>query len=110
MTATVGRVFQDASGRGIPLSTVRTVESVSVLTDQDQRRSVAVAQVDDIAGAASLEAGRWPDAAGEATMQADAAAAIGAQLGDTIALDERVELVLVGTWRAKDADASRWMG
>ncbi|WP_314508387.1 hypothetical protein [uncultured Microbacterium sp.] len=110
VTATVGEVFRDGSGRGIPLSIVRTVESVAVVAAQDERRSVAVAQVDDIASAATLDAGKWPTTAGEASMQADAATAFGLEVGDELTLDGGVALTLVGTWRLKDPDAPRWMG
>ena len=43
-------------------------------------------------------------------MQADAAAALGVAVGDVVMLDERVPLMIVGTWRVDDADAPRWMG
>ena len=34
----------------------------------------------------------------------------GVDIGDAIVVDERVELTLIGTWRADDPDAPRWMG
>jgi len=99
---------------------------------------VAVAVVDDLAAAATLDAGVWPSATtptpsqattptpsqattptpsqattptpSQATIQADAAAALGVTVGDVVLLDERVPLVIVGTWRVDDADAPRWMG
>ena len=86
------------------------MESASIVERDDRRTSVGVAEVTDLASVATLEAGDWAGDASQATMQADAAAALGVDIGDAIVLDELVELTIVGTWRADDPDAPRWMG
>ena len=86
------------------------MESASIVERDDRRTSVGLAEVTDLASVATLEAGDWAGDASQATMQADAAAALGVDIGDAIVLDELVELTIVGTWRADDPDAPRWMG
>ena len=108
--ATIRESFRDAAGRGVPSGIVRTVESASIVARGGRRTSVGLAEVSDLTSAATLEAGDWAGDASEATMQADAAAALGVGIGDTIVLDEQVELTIVGTWRVDDPDAPRWMG
>ncbi|MET0860212.1 MAG: hypothetical protein ABW091_04205, partial [Microbacterium sp.] len=108
--ATIRETFRDAAGRGVPSAIVRTVESASTVAQNGRRTSVGVAEVADIASVATLEAGAWAGDASEATMQADAAAALGVDIGDAIVLDEQVGLTIVGTWRVDDPDAPRWMG
>ena len=48
---------------------------------------------------------RAPD---EATLQADAAAALGVVPGDTLSIQD-TEVTVVGTWRVSDVEAPRWM-
>ncbi len=107
---TIRESFRDAAGRGVPTDIVRTVESASIVERDDRRTSVGLAEVTDLASVTTLEAGDWAGDASQATMQADAAAALGIDIGDAIVLDELVELTIVGTWRADDPDAPRWMG
>ena len=108
--ATIREWFRDAAGRGVPSGIVRTVESASIVARGGRRTCIERAKVWDLTSAATLEAGDWAGDASEATMQADAAAALGVGIGDTIVLDEQVELTIVGTWRVDDPDAPRWMG
>ncbi|WP_091707444.1 FtsX-like permease family protein [Microbacterium sp. cf046] len=109
-TATIQDSFRDGSGRSIPLSIVRTVESVSAVASDGGRTSVGIAEAADIDSAATLADGEWASDASQATMQADAAAALGVGIGDTVVLDDEVELTIVGTWRVNDPDSPHWMG
>ena len=51
--------------------------------------------------------GRWGSGPAEATLQADAAAALGVDRGDTLSI-EGTEVTVVGTWRLTDIEAPRW--
>lgn len=56
-----------------------------------------------------LTAGAWPTGPGEATLQADAAAALGLDVGATLTVADR-EVRISGLWRARDASAAMWLG
>jgi hypothetical protein len=115
-----GAQAQDAAARrlfaqrfaGIDTTVTRSV--TATLTTAAGRRLVALADA-EIAGAARLESGGWPEdeAAGGApgcAVQADAAAALGLAVGDQVALSNGARLRVVGTWRAADPTAPRWHG
>ncbi|GMA93168.1 hypothetical protein GCM10025869_36970 [Homoserinibacter gongjuensis] len=106
-------------GAPIPVSVqheVRTTLGVPVerldttgLEGEDATASIVAATIPDLASAATLVAGAWGDGADEATLQADAAAALGLAVGDRLELAGR-ELTLVGIWRVTDGLAARWVG
>lgn len=90
---------------GVPVERLDT----TVPEGEDATASIVAATIPDLASAATLVAGTWGDGADEATLQADAAAALGVAVGDRLELAGR-ELTLVGTWRVTDGLAARWVG
>lgn len=65
----------------------------------------------------ALVDGTWPAADGEAAVQADAAAAVGLAVGDTLRLGadpddpgSGTSVTINGTWRVTDPDDPRWFG
>ena len=105
--------FHDGA-RAIPLSIESTVESVldvvpeSAGSDAADGWRVGVASATNLDSDAALVAGRWAKGPGEATMQADAAAALDVAPGDTLSV-QGAEVTLVGMWRVSDIEAPRWM-
>lgn len=93
-------------------SAVETVVDVATLrTRSDQgssTRRVGIATASHLESDADLVSGRWGAGPGEATLQADAAAALGVALGDTLSIGD-LDVTLVGTWRVADPEAARWM-
>ena len=105
--------FHDGA-RAIPLSIESTVESVLDVvperggSDAADSWRVGVASATNLDSDAALAAGRWAKGPGEATMQADAAAALGVAPGDTLSV-QGAEVTVVGLWRVSDIEAPRWM-
>ena len=112
-TETFEASFHDGV-RAVPLSIESTVESVldvvpeTAGVDTTDGRRVAVASASRLDSDAELVAGRWGTSPAEATLQADAAAALDVALGDTLSI-QGAEVTLVGTWRVSDIEAPRWM-
>ena len=71
---------------------------------------VIVASVDDLASHVELVEGRWPESSGEASMQADAAAALDLTPGDTVPIAGGPTVTLSATWRALDPLDAFWFG
>ncbi|WP_457099442.1 FtsX-like permease family protein [Microbacterium sp. P5_E9] len=109
---TLRNVFHDGA-RAIPISIESTVQSVIALEDPGAdsgaaTRRAGVATASHLDSDAQIAAGRWGSDPGEATLQADAAAALGVVPGDTLSIEGR-EVTVVGTWRLADANDARWM-
>lgn len=101
-------------GRGIPIDVHTSIESVIPVETPRSRAGaepprVDVASATGLDAGADLVAGRWGAGVGEATMQADAAAALDVTPGDELSIGG-VDVVIVGTWRVADPQAARWMG
>ncbi|MES1170658.1 MAG: hypothetical protein ABUL47_08225, partial [Leifsonia sp.] len=69
----------------------------------------SVASIPDLRSRARLITGSWPRNAGEASMQADAAASLGVQTGDVLALPSGVPITITATWRVSSAADPRWL-
>lgn len=69
----------------------------------------SVASIPDLPSRARLISGRWPRNAGEASMQADAAASLGVKAGDRLALPSGAPVTVTGTWRVSSAADPRWL-
>ncbi|WP_439593624.1 FtsX-like permease family protein [Microbacterium sp.] len=96
--------------RAIPLSIEQSVQTVlDVTLDDATERRVIVVSASRLDSDADLVTGRWADDPSEATLQADAASALGLALGDTLSMQD-ARVTLVGTWRVSDAEAPRWLG
>lgn len=108
--AAIGTAFRGDGGREVPVSIARATEAVGTVQTAGARRSIALAEVDDLPDVATLIDGDWAASGSEATMQADAAAALGLAVGDVVTIDEDAAVALVGTWRLTDPEATRWMG
>lgn len=64
---------------------------------------------DDLEHHTEIVEGRWATDAGELTMQADAATALGLENGDTVVV-AGTPMRLTGTWLVTDALDARWLG
>ncbi len=107
----IAREFRSGD-RAVPLTVHHTIRSAIPLPLDDTGVEVPyaiVVSIPDVAEHAELVEGAWPAGAGEATLQADAAAALGLTVGDDIVLDAR-PLTISGTWRVSDPLAPRWLG
>jgi len=69
----------------------------------------SVASIPDLPSRARLISGRWPRNAGEASMQADAAASLGVKAGDRLALPSGAPVTVTATWRVSSAADPRWL-
>lgn len=91
---------------GAPLVVERTLESDPVSTNAGE----LVLGSADVQPRSALEAGAWPRDAGEAVLQADAAASLGLKPGDAITLSPDTTVTISGTWRADDPLDPYWFG
>jgi ABC-type lipoprotein release transport system permease subunit len=101
-----------SDGRVVPLRVVRDVETLDTV-ELDGPRGVArsaLASIPGLSTNADLVAGTWPTDAATASMQADAAAALGVRLGDRFALPGGAHITIVGTWRVRNASDPIWLG
>lgn len=88
-----------------------TVRTPPLATERDDVDLVLL--VDPTAAGDLVVDGSLPTATDEGALQADAAQALGVGVGDVLDIvsdDTVTPLRLVGTWRAADAQASRWGG
>ena len=69
--------------------------------------SIVLAADDTAEQRVELAAGAWPSGDGEAALQADAAAALGLDVGDAVVVDG-TSISIVGTWRPLDAGDRHW--
>ncbi len=69
----------------------------------------SVASIPDLTSRARLISGRWPRNAGEASMQADAAASLGVKAGEVLALPSGAPITITATWRVSSAADPRWL-
>ncbi|MEO6534128.1 MAG: FtsX-like permease family protein [Pseudolysinimonas sp.] len=101
-----------ADGATVPMTVSRDVVSANAVpfdrTGQGPVRSAA-ASIPDLPSRARLIAGRWPRGAGEASMQADAAAALGVKVGDVLVLPAGAAITITATWRVSSAADPRWL-
>ena len=101
-----------SDGQPVPLKVLRDVETL-VAVELDGPRGVArsaLASIPDLRSRADLAAGAWPVDASQASIQADAAVALGVRMGDRLALPGGAEVTIVGTWRAHDPSDPTWLG
>ena len=101
-----------ADGRPVPMVVTRDLVSVNpVPFDRDTGGPVrsAVAAIPDLPSRARLISGRWPTSATEASMQADAAVALGVASGDVLALPAGQKVTITATWRVSSAADPRWL-
>jgi len=104
--ALLERTFSD--GRRIfDIDVTRTIVSDSPVALSTGVKAF-VASVPEIETHASLADGRWPDGANEASVQADAADALGIAPGDALSVGD-ASVVVSGTWRVTDPLDPRWV-
>ncbi|MGN6273597.1 MAG: FtsX-like permease family protein [Protaetiibacter sp.] len=100
-------------GRVVPLTVHHEVRSGTSVpftrTDGTSADNVIVASIPDLEHGATLSGGSWAVRDDEATLQADAAEALGLEVGDRIEVGG-AQLTLVGTWRIDDGLDPRWAG
>lgn len=99
-------------GRPVPMVVTRDLVSVNpVPFDRETGGPVrsAVAAIPDLPSRARLISGRWPTTAAEASMQADAATALGVVAGDVLALPGGQKVTITATWRVSSAADPRWL-
>ena len=90
------------------METVLDVVPATGSSDAADSWRVGVASATNLDSDADLVAGRWGTNPGEATLQADAAEALGVAPGDTLSI-QGAEVTVVGLWRVSDIEAPRWM-
>ena len=101
-----------ASGGPVPMIVSRDVVSGNAIAfDRVTGRPVrsSVASIPDLTSRARLISGNWPKEAGEASMQADAAASLDVKAGDVLALPDGAPITITGTWRVSSAADPRWL-
>lgn len=99
-------------GRPVPMIVSRDVVSANAIAfDRVVGGPVrsAAASIPDLASRARLIAGSWPRNAGEASMQADAAASLGVKVGDLLALPGGQKITITAIWRVSSAADPRWL-
>ncbi|MEP6841888.1 MAG: hypothetical protein ABJA11_00110, partial [Pseudolysinimonas sp.] len=100
-----------ADGRAVPMVVDRDIMTANnVQLDRSAGTPVqsALASIPALSSRASLVAGKWPAALDEASMQADAAAALGVQVGERLSLPGNSSVTITATWRATNPDDPRW--
>lgn len=102
----LGRVFTNGD-RMIPLDVTRTTVSTNPVPLSTGVKAFA-ASIPDLEANAELVSGSWPAADDEASVQADAAEALGLTPGDTLAVGETT-VTITGTWRVADPLDPRWV-
>ena len=106
VNALLERIFAEGD-RVFDIDTSRTIVSDNPVALSTGVKAF-VASVPAIENHASLVDGSWPDAPGEATVQADAAQALGLASGDELAVGD-TSVVVTGTWRVSDRLDPRWV-
>jgi len=101
-----------AGGDPVPMIVSRDVVSGNAIAfDRAGGRPVrsSVASIPDLTSRARLISGTWPRNAGEASMQADAAASLDVKAGDVLALPAGTPITITATWRVSSASDPRWL-
>ncbi|MDQ1546854.1 MAG: hypothetical protein QOH69_1758 [Actinomycetota bacterium] len=101
-----------SDGQRVPLRVLRDVETLAAVELDGPRGVVrsALASIPGLRGGADLVSGAWPADATQASIQADAAVALGVRVGDTLALPGGARVTIVGTWRAHNPSDPIWLG
>ena len=94
-------------GRVFDIDVTRTIVSDSPVSLSTGVKAF-VASVPAIETHASLADGRWPEADNEASVQADAARALGIAPGDALSVGD-ASVIVTGTWRVTDPLDPRWV-
>jgi hypothetical protein len=96
----------------VPIRIVGDVETLQPIGLDGPRGVVrsALASIPGLRSSADLIAGAWPSNAGQASMQADAAVALGVRIGDRLALPDGARVTVVATWRVHDSSDPIWLG
>ena len=100
------------NGRAVPLTVARDVVTLNpVAFDRLQGAPVrsSVASIPDLASRARLVAGAWPANPGQASMQADAAAALKVAVGDELKFPDGTPMTITATWRVSSVSDPRWL-
>jgi hypothetical protein len=104
--ALAGRIFTDGD-RVLPVDVTRTIVSDSPVSLSIGVKAF-VASVPDLDSHAALVEGEWPQSPGEASVQADAASALGIAPGDELDVGE-AHVVVTGLWRVSEPLDPRWV-
>ena len=100
------------NGRPVPLTVARDIVTLNpVPFDRAQGAPVrsSVASIPDLASRARLVAGAWPTNPGQASMQADAAAALKVMVGDELMFPDGTPVTITATWRVSSVSDPRWL-
>ena len=98
-------------GHAVPMLVARDVETLEAAgldTGSGVVRS-ALASIPGLSQRALLVAGAWPTGPTEASMQADAAAALGVTVGEHLVLPGGSAVTVTATWRVRDPTDARWL-
>lgn len=101
-----------ANGHRVPLRVTRDVETPAGV-ELDGARGVvrpALASIPALSRYAKLTRGSWAAGASQATIQADAAEALGVRVGDRYTLPGGDRVTIVGTWRVDNPSDPIWLG
>ncbi len=101
-----------ADGRAVPMRIDRDIVTANeVELDRDGQAPIrsALASITGLQAGAELTSGSWPTGPGEASMQADAAAALGVRTGDHLTLPGGAVVTVSGIWRVRHPSDSRWL-
>lgn len=104
--ALLGTVFRDGD-RVLPVSVFRSTVSANPVPLSIVVRAFA-ASIPELESNADLIDGTWPAGAGHASVQADAAAALGLVPGDSLEVGN-MTATITGTWRLSDPFDPRWV-
>ncbi|HEU0206216.1 MAG TPA: FtsX-like permease family protein [Pseudolysinimonas sp.] len=106
------RAAVQVGGRPVPMSVSRDVVSANAVAFARQAggpvRSSA-ASIPDLVSHARLIEGSWPRTAGEASMQADAAASLEVNVGDVLSLPGGRAITITALWKVSSAADPRWL-
>jgi hypothetical protein len=106
------RAAVKADGRSVPMTVSRDVVSPNAVPlDRDHGAPArsALASIPDLKDRARLISGQWPSSPSEASMQADAAAALNVEVGDVLTLPGGAPVTITATWRVGNASDPRWL-
>ena len=101
-----------ADGHPVPLRVTRDIETLTSVELDGERGVVrpALASIPGLSRLAKLVRGSWATGSSQATIQADAAQALGVRVGDRYSLPHGGRVTIVGTWRVDDASNPVWLG
>lgn len=102
----LGRVFSNGD-RMLALTVTRSTVSTNPVQLSIGVKAFA-ASIPELEANADLVAGSWPASPAEASVQADAAAALGLAPGDTLGVGGAT-VTVTGTWRVSDQLDPRWV-